>query len=103
MAQFELNIYGNNDEILKTFETDKVRWGVYMQALELSEAIKGQKPAEQFKAINNFVKKIFPELTDADLENADADDVMNTFKQLLNRASKIGGGSEKNAQRAAKK
>lgn len=103
MAQFELNIYGNDDEILKTYTTDKVRWGVYMQALELSEGLKGQNPAEQFKAINNFVKKIFPELTDADLENADADDVMNTFKQLLNKASKIGGGNEKNVQRAAKK
>lgn len=100
MAQFELNVYGNNDEIIKQFQTDKVRWGVYMQALELDEKLTDQSPAEQFKQINNFVKKIFPELTDADLENADSDDVINTFRQLLHKANKIGGTS-KNAEGAA--
>lgn len=100
MAQFELNIYGNNDEIIKTFSTDKIRWGVYMQALQLAEQLEGETPTEQFKAVNTFVKKIFPELTDADIENADADDVMNTFKQLVNKANGIGGNS-KNAAGAA--
>lgn len=98
MAQFELNTYGENDEILKTFTTDKVRWGVFMQALELQETIANKSAAKQFTAINTFVKKIFPELTDADLENADADDVLNTFKQLIAKAQKIGGGdNSKNA------
>ena len=100
MAQFELNIYGENDEILKTFSTDKVRWGVYMQALELEEGLKELTIPEQFKLINQFIKKIFPNLTDADLENADGDDVMNTFKQLLRKAERIGGGKPKNAQGA---
>lgn len=98
MAQFELNIYGNNDEIVKRFETDKVRWGVFLQALEVSEKLDEKSAGEQFALINTFVKKIFPELTDKDLENADIDDVMNTFKQLLNKAAKIGGNS-KNAER----
>lgn len=95
MAQFELNIYGKDDEIIKRFETDKVRWGVFMQALELQQNISKKSASEQFALINAFVKKIFPDLTDADLENADIDDVLNTFKQLLNKAGKIGGG-EKN-------
>ena len=94
MAQFELNIYGNNDEIVKQFATDKVRWGVFMQAFELQDEIENMSQAEQFGMINKFVKKIFPELTDKDLENADIDDVMNTFKQLLNKANKIGGNSK---------
>lgn len=98
MAQFELNTYGENDQILKTFATDKVRWGVFMQALELQEALDKMTSAQQFAAINTFVKKIFPDLTDADLENADADDVLNTFKQLISKAKKIGsGGNSKNA------
>lgn len=94
MAQFELNIYGNNDEIIKRFETDKVRWGVFLQALEVSETLEKQTAAEQFKIINNFIKKIFPDITDADIENADIDDVMNTFKQLLSKAGKIGGNQK---------
>lgn len=94
MAAFELNIYGENDEILKTFATDKVRWGIFLQAIEMSEEIEGKSAAEQFVAMSNMVKKIFPNLTDADLENADIDDVMNTFRQLVNRANKIGGNSK---------
>lgn len=93
MAQFELNIYGNNDEILKTYATDRVRWGVYLQALELQEKIAGKSAAEQFRLINAFLKKIFPDLTDEDLELADYDDVMNTFKQLINKSNAIGGSS----------
>lgn len=97
MAQFELNIYGDDNEILKTHTTDFVRWGVYLQALELSDNLKDKSAAEQFKAINTFVKKIFPALTDAELENADADDVLNTFRQLIAKSSKLTGRTPKNA------
>lgn len=94
MAQFELNIYGAGDEVVKRFETDRVRWGIFVQALELEESLKGATAQGMISAINEFVKKIFPDLTDADLENADVDDVMNTFKQLLAKAKKIGAGSK---------
>ena len=96
MAQFELNIYGNNDEIVKTYATDKVRWGVFMQALELQDSLKEKDAAEQFKLINSFVKKIFPDLTDGDLECADSDDILNIFRQLLHKSNTI-GVSSKNA------
>jgi hypothetical protein len=94
MAQFELNIYGANDEVTKRFETDRVRWGIFVQALELEESLNGATAQGMISAINEFVKKIFPELTDEDLANADVDDVLNTFKQLLNKAKKIGGGAK---------
>ena len=98
MAQFELNIYGNDDEILKTYATDRVRWGVFMQALEIQDGLAEKTAAEQFKLINSFLKKIFPDLTDADLERADYDDVLNTFRQLINKSNAIGGNSHsKNA------
>ena len=98
MAQFELNIYGNDDEILKTYATDKVRWGVFMQALELSDGLAEKPAAEQFRLINAFIKKIFPDLTDDDLERADSDDILNTFKQLIQKSNAIGGTSKsKNA------
>lgn len=97
MATFELNIYGNNDEIKKTYATDRVRWGVYMQALELNEGIEQKSAGDQFKLVNDFIKKIFPDLTDDDLANADGDDVFNTFKQLLRKANAIGGESKNGA------
>lgn len=101
MAQFELNIYGENDEIVKKYETDMVRWGIFLEALELEQSIKGKTAGEMITAINSFVKRIFPALTDEELENAVIDDVMNTFKQLIAKARKIGGGS-KNVAGAAK-
>ena len=94
MAQFELNIYGENDEIVKHFETERVRWGIFVQALELEEGLQGKSARELISAINEFVKKIFPSITDADLNNADVDDVMHTFKQLLAKAKKIGVGTK---------
>lgn len=94
MAQFELNIYGENDEIVKHFETDRVRWGIFMQALELEESLKGANARAVITSVNQFVKKIFAGLTDEDLNDADTDDVLNTFKQLLNKARKIGGNSK---------
>lgn len=100
MAQFELNIYGSNDEILKTYATDKVRWGVFMQAQELNDGFSEKAASDQIKLVSEFIKKIFPDLTNDDLENADVSDVMNTFKQLLNMANKIGGNA-KNAAGAA--
>ena len=90
MAQFELNIYDENDEVVKHFETERVRWGIFVQALELEESLKSANARDMICAVNDFVKKIFPSLTDADLECADVDDVMNTFKQLLAKAKKIG-------------
>lgn len=99
MAQFELKIYGNDDEELKRFETDRVRWGIFVQALELEESLKTASAAGMIRSINEFMKNIFPSITDADLRNADVDDVMNTFKQLLSKAKKIGVGS-KNAEGA---
>lgn len=94
MAFFELNIYGNNDEVIKRFETDKVRWGVYLQATELTDKLKTASASEKFKAISQFIKKIFPDLTDEDLENADSEDVMNTFKQLISKANNINSVKE---------
>ena len=102
MAQFELNIYGNDDEIIKTYATEKVRWGIFMQALELADGLEGLSVGEQFKKISEFIKKIFPDLTDEHLELADSDDVFNTFIQLTNKARKI-GVSSKNATGAVPK
>lgn len=97
MSKFELSIYGENDEVLKKYETDHVRWGVFLQAVKLQEEIKGKAADEQFSAINQFIKSIFVGLTDEELEKADGLDVVNTFNQLLSAVGKINGGNSKNA------
>lgn len=91
MAKFELSIYGENDEVLRKFETDHVRWGVFLQAVKLQEAIKDKSAAEQLLAASQIVKSIFVGMTDEDLERADGADVINTFKQLTAAAQGIDG------------
>lgn len=95
MAKFELIIYGENDEPVKTYATDHVRWGVFLNAVKLHEKIKDKPPVEQFVAMSEFIKSIFVGLTDEELEHADGTDVMSTFKQVIAAAGGI--DSSKNA------
>lgn len=94
--RFELSIYGENDEVLKKYETDHVRWGVLLKAVNLQEIMKGKTPIEQVSMVGEFVKSIFVGLTDEELEKADTNDVMNTFKQLLSSVGTINSGDSKN-------
>lgn len=95
MNAFELKVYGDNDEVLKTFSTDKIRWGVFLQAVKIHEEITGRDAAEQYELVGEFIKKLFPGITDADIENAEASDVLNTFWMLVNKANRIGAGTKK--------
>ena len=94
MAQFELNIYGKDDEIVKRYESDRIRWGLLLQAFDMQEKLEDLSPAEQFSVIADFVKKIFPAITDEELENADIRDVFSLFRQITNQSKKIGGNSK---------
>lgn len=95
MSRFELNVYGDNDEVLKTFTTDFIRWGVFLQAVEIHEQTEGKEPNEQFALIGELIKKLFPGITDADLSMADSQDVINIFWMLVCKANRIGGNSKK--------
>lgn len=94
--RFELSIYGENDEVLKKYETDHVRWGVLLKAVNLQEIMKDKTPVEQVGMVGEFVKSIFVGLTNEELEKADTNDVMNTFKQLLSSVGTINSGDSKN-------
>lgn len=94
MARFELSIYNEQDEVVKKYEKEHVRWGVFLQAIKLQEELKNKNLTEQFKFINDFMKSIFPGITDEELENADSNDILNTFNQLASAIGKV--GSSKN-------
>ncbi len=100
MAKYELNIYKENNEIEKTYGTDNIPWGFYLEAVKAYDEMQGMTVVEQFGLINGFVKRMFIGLTDDELSRASGDDVMNVFKQLMSKARAIGGS--KNAQAAGK-
>ena len=91
MARFSLNIYGENDEITKMFQTEHVRWGLRLTALELQEKVENETPEEQIKGINKFVLELFPGITEEDLRNADGRDVINVFAQVGKMANQLNG------------
>ena len=94
MNEFELNIYGEDDEIIETYRTAHVRWGIFTEAIKLKEDIKNKDSAEQLEAVSNFMKKIFLGLTDEHMQLADVFDVFNTFNMIVNKANSIKGGGK---------
>lgn len=96
MAKYELPIYGENDEIIKTHATNICPWAVYVQAADLQDVLKNKSAKEQMDAVGNILKAVFHGLTDAELLCADGGDVMATFEQIVSGGQKIKGGSSKN-------
>lgn len=92
-----LNIYGADDEIVKTYETNHIRWRLFTDAIKLNEEIKDAEPEAQLAAVGEFIKRIFIGLTDEELELADAFDVFNTFNMIVSKARSIKSGAGKNA------
>ena len=87
MAKYSLNIYGKNEEILKTHETNICPWAVYVRAAELQEELKGKSVIEKMNAVGDLLQCLFDELTKDDLLHADGGDVMNLFQQIVNVGS----------------
>ena len=97
MAKFELPIYGENDEIIKTHSTNIVPWAIFIQAAELDEKTEKMSTLERLQSIGELLKAVFMGLTDEELLRADTGDVMNTFKQIVSGGQTIKGGGGKNA------
>ena len=89
MSLIELPIYNDDNEIIKTYSTKRVRWGVLTKAVELEEKIAGADAAESLKLISDFATTIFPSLTADNLALADYNDLMNVFKMVVNMTGHI--------------
>ncbi len=98
MAKFELPIYGENDELVKTYATDHIRWKLFIKAAEIqgNAKLNGDDTADKIEQIADLLKNVFSGITDEDLENADVVDILSTFKQIANIGNSIKGGKEKN-------
>lgn len=91
MAKFELPIYGENDEIVKKYETDIVRFGILEDAIKISEETKGKGAKEQLNAITPILQRVFKGLTAEELKDADLFNVFNVFNQIISLANNLKG------------
>ena len=92
-----LNIYGENDEIVKTYSTSHIRFKLFKDAVVVNEEIANKGIEEQLDAGGGFMKSVFIGLTDEEIENADTFDIFNVFRMIVNKANNIKGGKGKNA------
>ena len=88
-VKLSLNIYGENDEILKTYETEHIRWRMFTEAVKIDDEMKDASTAEQMDAVGNFVLSLFVGMTRDELELADITDVFNVFNMVVKLANKI--------------
>lgn len=86
MAKFELNIYGENDEIIKKYSTEKARYGAFEEAIRFVDEAQGKTEAEVnilgFRMLKNFAKKLFPGLTDDEIRLCEMEDITNLAYQV---------------------
>lgn len=90
--KYSLNVYGENSEIVEKVETDFVPVGIFIKAIDMSEKMKKEKMSEskQFDIMIEIVLMVFKKLDrDKLLTGCDINDVMNVFKQIVNRANYI--------------
>ncbi len=101
--KYELNIYGENDAVVKKYETDLARYGVFEEAIKFAELAEGKSEKEinllAFKLAGPFCKTLFPGLTDEDCKNAVLSDMINLIYQVCGLSAPISeatAGQEKN-------
>lgn len=101
--KYSLNIYGENDEIIKTYETDKARYGAFEEAIRFADEAQGKSEAEvnvlAFRMLGRFAKKLFVGLTDDEIGMCEVGDIVALAYQvsgLANPLAEAGGGSGKN-------
>ncbi len=93
---FKLNIFGKNDEVVKTYQTSKLKYGVIEDMIMLSKEFEGKSSFEQFALMKPVLKNMFEGLNDEELRNVDFLEVLSVFKNLMSIAANGFGVDEKN-------
>lgn len=93
---FKLNILGENDAVVKTYETSKIKYGLIEDMVSLSKELAGKNEFEQFGLMKPLLKNMFIGITDDELRNVDFLEVLAVIKNLMEVATKGFGTEGKN-------
>lgn len=88
-STINLKIYDDDNSVIAEFETNRIRWGVLEDAIELTETLEGKSEKEAFKMMGKFIQSVFPKLTNELLRQADFLDVQLCFKQIMSLTNNI--------------
>jgi len=93
-----LTIYDEQDEIIQSFSTSRIRWGIIEDVVDLSEKLAGKSEREAIQAMGQFIQLVFPKLTKELLRQADVSDIKLCFQQIISVVKDIEGNNEKNVE-----
>lgn len=93
---FSLNILGENDKVVKTYETSKIKYGLIEDMVMLTKELDGKSELEQFALMKPLLKNMFAGLTDEELRDVDFIEVIQVIKNLMSVANNGFGVNEKN-------
>lgn len=98
MAKFELPIYNENDEVIKTVKRNFIPVDLFIRFQQLAEKIAGEKfknDKEMFAEIQKLFLEAFPALTaDEFKNNIDLAQILYTINDIVSRAAKFEGSSK---------
>ena len=92
----ELNIYDEDLEVVKTYQTYGIRWKAFKKIMSMQDELDAVKDAEDEKSIemiHETLRLIYPNLTDEDLDEAYTEDLFNCFMQAVNVAKRMAKNS----------
>lgn len=94
---FKLNILGEKDKVVKTYETSVIKYGLIEDLCILTQdGFDDKNVFEQIKMIKPLIKSMFVGVTDEELRNVDFIEVLQVFKKIREAALDGYGVSEKN-------
>lgn len=84
-----LNIYGDDDEIIKTYSQTNIPWSILKKAISVGDCLSQENasPLDFINEIETLVCEAFRNrIPQEELEQASIEDVINTFYQIANSA-----------------
>ena len=89
LNQIELNIYGQDDEIIATYVNKRIRMGVLERACELEEELENKTPIEMLYTLKSVFFEVFDGLTEEHYKLADFRDLMSAYTMVLSMAKNL--------------
>ncbi len=99
MAKFELSIYNENDEVVKTHQRNKCPVDLFLKFQQYSEKVTGDKvnnDKEFFAGLKGLFLEFFPAMTEKEYtNNTDVAEIIVLFNDIIKKATLF--TNEKNA------
>ena len=97
MAQ--LNIYADctSNKPSKVYECKRLLTGFTLKVYAVADELKGKKqPIEQYKLLIDFVRELFPQMTEEEALCIDTSELMPFFRELMQMPSGAMAKAQKN-------